>query len=46
MLGKGDMDIPFAQQRIFVTFDPSKVKQYLRKYNLLKMKLRGRDSII
>ena len=20
MLGKGDMDIPFAQQRIFVTF--------------------------
>ena len=25
-LGKGDRDIPFSQQRIFVTFDPSKVR--------------------
>ncbi len=31
MLGKGFMDEPFAQQRIFVTFDPSKVRHQLRK---------------
>ncbi len=34
MLGKGDMDISFAQQRIFVTFDPSKVGVLPTQINL------------
>ncbi len=28
---QGDKEVPFAQQRIFVTFDPSKVRQRLRE---------------